>query len=123
MKSFEDVLELAGHRPDHPVKMTIRKQWFQAILTGVKTSEYRVNTPFWLPRLGGLPGRIEHGDSVAVVLVNGGYISPGLPWAAVEVPFMRLALGHMMPENPLGWACTEEVWEIRLGRILARRNA
>lgn len=36
---------------------------------------------------------------------------------------MRLGQGHMMPENPLGWACTDEVWEIRLGRILARRNA
>lgn len=123
MRSFEDVLALAGHRPDHLVKMTIRREWFQAILAGTKTSEYRINTQHWLQRLGGLPGRMEHGDSVAVVLVNGGYISPRLPWAAVEVRTMRLALGHMFPENPLGWACTDEVWEIRLGRILARRNA
>jgi hypothetical protein len=86
---------------DSHLSLNLHREFFVAILTGKKKTEYRENTVYWRKRLAGRIYREIH--------FRNGY--------ATKAPFMRVeCLGIRRPSGTQGG-----VFAIRLGRVLERK--
>ena len=83
--------------------LTLKKKWFNLIVSGEKTVEYREFKPYWEKRLLDAFGNIKKFEEI--------YFKNGY---ARDAPFMRVELGtiQIMPVNGIKCFC------IILGKIL-----
>ncbi len=79
--------------------LTLYKQWFDQILSGEKTSEFRADTPYWRARI---TGSFDY-----VHFVNG--YGKQRPWMDVELKCIKLNL-------------LTNKFELMLGKILRKGN-
>lgn len=100
------------------LKLTIKKKWFDMILSGEKTEEYREIKPHWVTRLTNQTMYLVRPQSQwkfnqydAIQFFNGGYYSDDLPNFIIECKFIEIGLGN--PE----WGAEEgvEYFIIKLG--------
>jgi hypothetical protein len=89
--------------------LTLKRQWFDMIASGVKREEYREIKPYWNKRL--LAGRYD------VVHFRNGY-NPDSPLMVVELVGTSVGLGY------LGWGAplNQHVHILHLGRVLRLLN-
>lgn len=95
--------------------LTLKKKWFDMILAGEKTEEYREDKQYWRNRLL-LRGEVADGKFFREVHFRNGY--------AKDAPFMRVEClgmkpGKFKPEWSDGGG---EGYVIKLGAILETRN-
>jgi len=88
--------------------MTLKKKWFDMILSGEKLEEYRTIKPYWDKRLA------THYD--AIEFVNG--YSPDSPRFVIEFESVKKGLGL------IDWGAEPYVnyYIIRLGKILSKNG-
>lgn len=79
--------------------MTLKKEWFDAIASGRKTTEYRQMTDYWQSRL-------ESRRQYTEILFRNGY-SPSCPHMVVEYAGLDIEERH-----------GSVVYALRLGRVL-----
>jgi hypothetical protein len=82
--------------------LTLHRQWFDAIASGEKTTEYRAITDFWTKRL-----LDRHYDEVHF---RNGY--------SFDKPWMRVEFKGLSSEVRNGKLC----YAIKLGRVLGMKN-
>ena len=89
--------------------LTLKKQWFDLIASGLKDEEYRELKQYWHARL-----QNKHYDAIEF---RNGY-QKNAPTMTVELKIITIGLG-----NP-SWGApeTEEVYILKLGKILEVRN-
>lgn len=89
--------------------MTLTKEWFDLILSGVKTEEYRAIKPYWNKRL------INTNNYTAVKFVNG--YGNDRPAFLIELKDIVQGFGK------LSWgAPREKVYILKLGSVLGGSN-
>lgn len=102
--------------------LTLKKKWFDMILSGEKKEEYREVKPYWITRLS---GKWEKGDdgtqsitpSYDQVLFTNGY-GKNAPQMLVELT--ALDIGNAKPEWSDNWQ--GDVFKIKLGNIIETKN-
>lgn len=102
------------------LKLTLKKQWFDMILSGEKKEEYREKKTYWVNRLcSGFPSAYDAKDFDAVQFYNGAYFSDKLPNFLIEWEGMERRTGR--PE----WGAVEgtEYFVIKLGEIIQNNTA
>lgn len=82
--------------------LTLKKQWFDAIVAGEKTTEYRTIKPYWTKRL--------EDKKYDLIYFKNGYGS--------DVPFMAVECLGVEKEIYHG----EEKYAIKLGKVLKVEN-
>jgi len=108
--------------------LTLKKEWFQMILSGEKKQEYRTIKPYWIKRLAaaynshytGLVGEdyekkyfFKHFDYIKF---ENGY---GSKVPSMLIEFKSIEIGQGNPE----WGGTkEEVFILNLGEIIETKN-
>jgi len=85
------------------LKLTIKKQFFDMILSGQKTEEYREIKPFWIRRLA-IDGMINHKDKTVrfnrfrefdqIQFFNGSCYSQSLPNFTIQCKGIHVGKGH-----------------------------
>lgn len=89
--------------------LTLKKKWFDMILSGEKTEEYREIKPYWMKRLFN-----KHFD---VIKFRNGY-SKNSPWMIVE---LRSIHGAM--QGKAKWGAPDcNVISLKLGKIIEKGN-
>ena len=85
--------------------LTLKKQWFDLIASGIKKEEYRELRPYWHTRL-----KNKRYDAIKF---RNGY-QKNAPTMTVELKIIKIGLG-----NP-SWGAPEadEVYILKLGKIL-----
>jgi hypothetical protein len=80
------------------LKLTIKKKWFDLILSGEKVEEYREIKPYWIKRLwcSFFETNTEPEDFTHVHFFHGGYCGLQLPNAKFECKGIRI--GEPRPE-------------------------
>ena len=94
------------------LKLTLKKQWFDMILSGEKLEEYRVVKPFWESRLNKImDGSVEIEN---VHFFNGAYFSENLPNFKIEFKGIERCVGKD------GWGAVgdTEYFVIKLGKVI-----
>lgn len=87
--------------------MTLHRKWFDQIATGMKTEEYRTNKPYWQRRL--------IGRKYDAIIFRNGYAS--------DAPAMKIEyLGYELKTITWNSGVTEEVFALKLGKILELKN-
>lgn len=83
------------------LQLTIKKKWFDMILSGEKTEEYREIKPHWITRLTNQRGETARPQSTwkinkidAVCFYNGAYYSKDLPNFAISVDSVEIGQGR-----------------------------
>lgn len=106
--------EMSGNKPTKAAEkrilhLTLKKKWFDMILSGEKKEEYREIKPYWDYRL--VSGKYDE------VAFRNGY-NPDSPWMLIELHGIWKSLGIIK------WGAPERkiVYVLRLGRILETRN-
>lgn len=99
------------------LQLTIKKQWFNLILSGKKTEEYREIKEYWITRLTLYPfrGGYEMKKFDAVQFING--YGKDKPTATFECKGIEIGIG----DKTLG-ALEEDIFIIKLGKELNRNN-
>ena len=90
------------------LNLTLKKQWFDMILSGEKTEEYREIKEYWNKRL------LE--NSFDVILFSNGYGS-NVPKILIELKGIQIGFGNKQWGAP-----DEKVYILSLGEILETRN-
>jgi len=85
--------------------LTLKKKWFDMILSGKKTEEYREVKPYWIKRLSS--------KSYDAIHFRNGY-SAGSPAFTIELLDISRSLGIVEWGAPEG----EVVYMLKLGKIL-----
>jgi hypothetical protein len=106
------------------LKLTLKKQWFDMILSGDKTEEYRELKDYWVNRLtskctagcGSEWREYKHFD--AVQFFNGAYYSEKLPNFIVQCGEITKSKGNTE------WGAIDGVkyFTIQLGEVLSKTN-
>lgn len=102
------------------VKLTLKKKWFDMILSGEKTEEYRELKDYWNSRLNRLyptafSGETFHPNVEAIHFFNGQCFSKKYPNFIIEFKSAEITTG-----NPDWGAVQNEKYHvIRLGRVLS----
>ena len=103
------------------LKLTIKKQWYDMILSGIKKEEYREIKPFWKSRLTNQKANLARPQSQwkfnqydAIQFFNGAYYGEDLPNFIIECKF--IAIDHGNPE--WGALPEEQYFVIKLGELL-----
>lgn len=87
--------------------MTLKKRWFDLILSGVKTEEYREIKPYWDTRLS---------KQYDIVHFKNGY-SKDAPAFDIKLNGIRKGFGH------IEWGGgSQSVYILELGKVLALYN-
>lgn len=95
--------------------LTLKKKWFDMILSGEKKEEYRENKKYWYTRLCcGFPTMYSPKDFDYVRFYNGG--SPSLKHPNFLIECKGIELGKAVPEWSDNWQ--GEVFVIKLGKII-----
>lgn len=89
--------------------LTLKKQWFDMILHGIKKEEYREIKEYWNVRL--------DDKSIDVISFRNGY-SPNSPRMVVDL----LEQPYCSKGNPEWGAPEHGVWILRLGDVLSVAN-
>ncbi len=126
------------------LKLTLKKKWFNMILSGEKTEEYREFNDYWKSRLGIKKGSkmakmsfmdypnllalsiyislgydcVPRFDYTAVEFYNGGHFSNKLPHFKIELREIWINTGK--PE--WGAEVGKDYFVLKLGRILSKSN-
>jgi hypothetical protein len=92
------------------LELTLKKKWFNMILSGEKKEEYRECKDYWAWRLMSIKGKLYQYD--AIKFTNG--YGAHRPWILVECKGLSIKQGN--PE----WGAVDGVsyFTFRLGRIL-----
>lgn len=88
--------------------LTLKKKWFDMIISGIKKEEYREIKPYWVKRL------MATKKSYSRVLFKNGY-GPNVPRALIELKGLMAGLGVVEWGAPEG----KEVFILKLGKILS----
>lgn len=88
--------------------LTLKKQYFDQIKSGEKTSEFREYKPFWINRLMNEGGSFRHYD---LIKFQNGY-HKNAPQLIVEFK------GIKINKNKINWFQSEKEFEIELGEII-----
>ncbi len=86
------------------LSLTLKKQWFNLILSGEKTEEYREIKPYWNVRLK---------KNYDVIRFRNGYISTS-PWFMIQ--YKGFYCGNGRPE--WGAPKNQRVYILKLGKII-----
>ena len=104
------------------LRLTLKKQWFDMIASGVKKEEYREIKPYWEKRLISNydelldeQGIVEFEDYEAIEFTNG--YGKNRPQITLECKGVTIGKG-----NPDWGAPLEDVFIIKLGKELNRTN-
>lgn len=87
--------------------MTLKKKWFDMILSGEKTEEYREIKPYWTKRLS---------KKYDIVRFRNGY-NKDSPWFEIEFKNLETGIGR----NDWG-SGTEPVFILKLGNITKKHG-
>ncbi len=112
------------------LKLTLKKKWFDMILSGEKTEEYREIKPYWLKRFtGGVPNSFNLETYLTkwlqnknipyqITFYNGGCYSDKLPNFTIELKDIKINKGNTK------WGAEENkvYFVLKLGRILSKSN-
>ena len=112
------------------LKLTLKKKWFEMILSGKKTEEYREIKPYWLKRFTGnipyswnletyLTKWLKNKDIPhQVTFYNGGHYSNKLPNFTIELKDIDVRKGKV------DWGAEKDkvYFVLKLGRILSKSN-
>lgn len=90
--------------------LTLKKEFFDQIKRGEKTSEFREYKAFWIKRLINSDGSFKHFD---LVHFRNGY-HKNAPTLLLELKEIKVI------SNRINWFSTEKVFEIVLGKIIIR---
>jgi len=90
------------------LNLTLKKQWFDMILSGEKTEEYREIKEYWNKRL------LE--NSFDGILFSNGY-GANVPKILIELKGIQIGLGNKQWGAP-----DEKVYILSLGNILESKN-
>ena len=108
------------------LKLTIKKKWFDMILSGEKKEEYREIKPYWKDRI--MSSLVvdkneevkhfsfKHFD--AIHFFNGGYYSNKLPNFKIELKSIRTGTG----KEQWGAVPGQKYFVLELGKILSTSN-
>ena len=96
--------------PPKVLHLTLQKQWFDQILDGTKTIEYREYKKYWIDRLQEKVGSFKKFD---VIHFKNGY-NPDAPFMVVELNEIRI--------KSINWFSKEKKFELLLGKILETGN-
>jgi hypothetical protein len=88
--------------------LTLKKEPFEQIKAGIKTSEYRDYKPYWIKRLMNEPGSFKNYDAV---LFQNGY-SKDAPRMLVELKSIQIVRER---NGIFRW---KKYFELRLGKLL-----
>jgi len=86
--------------------LTLKREWFDLILSGEKTEEYREYKPYWIKRLMGHCGRMKQFD---IVRFRNGYRK--------EDPIMDVKFEGTFLRRDKG-----DYFAIKLGKVLSYHN-
>jgi hypothetical protein len=92
--------------------LTLKKEWFDQILAGTKTSEYREYKEFWIKRLANPDGTYKKYN---VIHFRNGY-NPDSRYMAVELKEIKIF------KEKINWFKSEKNFELVLGKILETGN-
>ena len=106
-------LALFDNSPKSILNLTIKKEWFELIIKGIKDVEYRDDKKYWERRLLDKTGKFKHFD---LILFRNGY-SPTSPQAIVECKgIKRQENVHL--STPYTLHIEKPVFAILLGNVL-----
>lgn len=101
--------------------LTLKKQWFDMILSGDKKEEYREIKPYWIGRLSDIPKGYSNWDEgikyFNTITLKNGYASDA-PEMVIECKGIQIREG-----NP-NWGAEEgkKYFVLSLGEILSTKN-
>lgn len=93
--------------PEKTLHLTLKKEWFAMIASGVKKEEYREMKPYWHTRL--------LNRNYDVIKFRNGY-SKNAPWMLVELKEVISGLGI----TEWGAPSDQSVYILKLGEILSQ---
>jgi hypothetical protein len=94
--------------------LTLKKKWFDMILSGEKKEEYREVKTFWFSRLSENNFGLQFKEFDAIHFYNGG--SPSLKYPNFKIECLGIEFGKAVPEWSDNWQ--GEVFVIKLGEII-----
>lgn len=98
--------------------LTLKKKWFDMILSGEKKEEYREIKPYWETRLSNFDGeQFLHHKNYDVVIFKNGYQKDA---PTMEVECSRIYCGYGRDE--WGGIGQEKYYIIELGNVLSTQN-
>jgi hypothetical protein len=92
--------------------LTIKKEWFNQILAGTKTSEFREIKKYWSNRLLNKDGTFKEYD---VIYFKNGF-NPDSPYLIIELNEIRIF------KEKISLFKSEKFYELVLGKILETGN-
>jgi hypothetical protein len=92
--------------------LTLKKEWFDQIIAGTKTSEYREVKKYWNDRLLNPDGTFKKYD---VIHFKNGY-NPDSPFMIVELKEIKIY------KEKINWFKSNKYYELVLGDILETGN-
>jgi hypothetical protein len=95
-----------------PLQLTLKKEWFDQILTGTKTSEYREYKEFWIKRLMNPDGTYKKYN---VIHFRNGY-NPDSRFMVVELKEIKIY------KERINWFKSDKYFELVLGKVLETGN-
>ena len=96
------------------LNLTLKKEWFDMILIGEKTEEYREIKDYWIKRLLDADGFHKKYDRV---IFKNGYSATA---PTIEIEFKGLSCGTAKSEWSGNWK--GDVFIIKLGKIISTAN-
>lgn len=102
--------------------LTLKKKWFDMILSGEKKEEYREKKDFWINRLCDLlecfaNNSYEHFRNFDTITFKNGYASDA-PEMVIELKTIRFGI----PKPEWGGESNDEVFILELGEIISTKN-
>ena len=96
--------------------LTLKKKWFDMILSGVKKEEYRELKDYWANRLMLTDGKLDEPfKRFDLVCFKNGYQKDA---PEIWVECKGITIGNARPEWSDNWKC--QVFVIELGKILSK---
>lgn len=92
--------------------LILKKEYFDQIIKGEKTSEFREYKPFWINKLINIDGSFKHYD---LILFQNGY-QKNPPQITVECKSIKII------KEKKGFFKHQKYFEIELGKILNKKN-
>lgn len=97
--------------------LTLKKKWFDMILSGVKKEEYREVKAYWSVRFINESSFLPQFKKYDIIRFTNGY-SPNSPSFDIECKGITIGLG----KKEWGAPVPEQTFIISLGNILSRKN-
>ena len=101
------------------IKLTLKKKWFDMILSGEKIEEYRELKLYWERRFSKLLSKDYKGETIENIhFFNGGHFSDKLP--NFKIKFEGIEIRH--GKQKLGAENNKKYYVIKLGEIIQKNN-